>query len=184
MPSAAIALKIAGGHAGAVGHVVDRDLRLVGVQGDAADQHAFHVVVLLDPGSLVLLERRADVQRHARPARHLDRAGLQHLRAGRRQLEHLVVGDAVDLARVGDDPRVGRVDAVHVGVDLADVGADRAGHRHRGQVRAAAAERRDLVLARQALEPRQDHDVAGVERLLDRASGGSRRSSRRRAGCR
>ena len=75
------------------------------------------------------------------------RAQLQDARAGRRHLEHLLERDDRQLARLGHDPRVGGEDAVDVGVDLADVGADRRGERDGGRVRAAAAERRD-VLAR------------------------------------
>ena len=56
-------------------------------------------------------------------ARVLDRAQLQHLRARGRHLQHLLEGDDRQLARVGDDARVGAVDARDVGVDLADVGA-------------------------------------------------------------
>ena len=51
----------------------------------------------------------------------------------------------VELARVGHDPRVGRVDAGDVGVDLADLGAERGGDGDRARVRAAAAERRDVA---------------------------------------
>ena len=57
------------------------------------------------------------------------------------------------------DARVGGEDAVDVGVDLADVGVERRGQRDRGGVRAAAAERGDVlgVLA-DALEAGDDRD--------------------------
>ena len=42
-----------------------------------------------------------------------------HAGADAGQLQHLVVADDVHLARLGHDARVGGVDAVHVGVDLA-----------------------------------------------------------------
>src|SRR2546426_5297292 len=69
-------------------------------------------------------------------------AGLQHLRAEARHLEHLVVRDAGELLGVGRE-------------------------RHGGEVRAAATERRDLVLVGQPLEPRDDGDLARVEGLAD-----------------
>ena len=103
------------------------------------------------------------MHRHAVLLRELDRAGLEHLGAEARHLEHLVVGDPVELLRLGDDVRVGGVDAVHVGVDLADVGAERGGEGHRREVGAAPAERRDVVLLGHALEARHDRDVAVVE---------------------
>ena len=81
------------------------------------------------------------------------------------QLEHLVVADPVDLARLGDDPRVGRVDAVDVGVDLAGVGPEHGGQGHGGRVGAAAAQRRDVVVLVDPLEAGDDDDLALVERL-------------------
>src|SRR3989441_911641 len=84
-----------------------------------------------------------------------------------RHLEHLVVRDAGELLGVGDDGGVGGVDAVHVGVDLAHLGFEGGRERHGGEVRAAAPERRDLVLVGQPLEPRDDGDLARVEGLAD-----------------
>ena len=83
---------------------------------------------------------------------------------GRRHLEHLLEGDDRQLARVGHDPRVGAEDAGDVGVDLADLGAERGGDRDRGRVRAAAAERRHVVAGRDALEAGDEHDLVLVER--------------------
>ena len=51
---------------------------------------------------------------------------------------------------LGDEPRVGGVDAADVGEDLAAVGAEAGGQGDRGRVAAAAAERRDLVAGRVA----------------------------------
>ena len=85
-----------------------------------------------------------------------------------RHLEHLLERDDGELARVGDDPRVGAEDAGDVGVDLADVGAERGGERDRGRVGAAAAERGHVPgVGRDALEAGDEHDLVLVERLLD-----------------
>ena len=94
----------------------------------------------------------------------------QHLGAAGRHLEHLLERDGVQLAGVAHDPRVRAEDAVHVGVDLADVGVQRGGQRDRGGVRAAAAQRGDVpgVLA-DALEAGDQHDAAFVERGLQPA---------------
>ena len=72
------------------------------------------------------------------------------------------------LRALGHDPRVGAEDAGDVGVDLADLGAERGGERDGGGVRAAAAERGHVerVLG-DALEAGHEHDLAVVERRAD-----------------
>ena len=75
----------------------------------------------------------------------------------------------MQLARSRDDARVGGVDALDVGVDLAGIRAERGRDRGRGEIGAAAAEGRHLVGRRDALEPGHEHDLAVVERLVDAA---------------
>ena len=168
-----------GGDPGAVGHLVEGDLGLLDVQRDPADQGALeHGVLLLrggvvgavgtvDPRSRLLAEGVPNVDADTVPSSVLHTPELEDPRARGGELEHLLVGDPVDLAGVGVGPRVGREDAVDIGVDLADVRPEGGRHGDRGGVRATAAERRDVVLGRQALEAGEDHDVARVERLLD-----------------
>ena len=97
---------------------------------------------------------------HAVATGVLDARSVQHLRPARGHLEHLLVGDGLEQLGVRHDARVGGVDAVDVGVDLADVGPHGRGHRDRGGVRAAAAERGDLLGVRaDALEARDERDV-------------------------
>ena len=75
-------------------------------------------------------------------------------------------------AGAGDDARVGAEDAVHVGVDLADVGAQRRGQRHSGGVRAAAAQGGDIPGAlADALESGDQHDQPLVKRGLQSGRG-------------
>src|SRR5258707_123453 len=79
------------------------DLGFVLGGGDAGDHNGFHGFLLgHDPGSFIVVEARTDVDAHAVLHAELDRANLQHLGAQRRQLEHLLVADAVDLARKVD----------------------------------------------------------------------------------
>ena len=99
----------------------------------------------------------------------LDRAGGEDAGARGGHLEHLVEADPGQLAGVRDEPRVGGVDAADVGVDLAEVGAERGRERDRGRVGAAAAERRHLEGGRDALEAGDEDDRALVERLVDPA---------------
>jgi hypothetical protein len=65
--------------------------------------------------------------------------------------------------------RVGGEDAVDVGVDLADVGAERARHRDGRGVRASSAERRDVAVHVGALEACEHRHRALVEPLADPA---------------
>src|SRR6476646_6591833 len=67
-------------------------------------------------------------------------------------------------AAISDEPRIGAEHPPDVGVDLADLGAQRGGDRHRRRVRAAPAERRDVAaVAGDALEPSDEHDPVLVE---------------------
>ncbi|MNW55050.1 hypothetical protein D3C74_326870 [compost metagenome] len=105
---------------------------------------------------------------HAVAARVLDAAQHQDLGPARRHVEHLLVGDAVDLAGRRHDARVRGEHAVDVGVDLAHVGAQAGRERDRRGVRAAATEGRHVVGAlRDALEPGDDRDRALLDRLAD-----------------
>ena len=63
-------------------------------------------------------------------------------------------------ARLGNDARVGRVDAVDVGVDLAFVGGQRRGQRDARRIGAAAAEGGDVAVGIHALEAGDDDDRA------------------------
>lgn len=107
---------------------------------------------------------------HVGAARVLDAPQVQDLGAAGGHLKHLVMGDAVDLVGLRDDPRVGGEDAVHVGVDLADIGLEGGRERHRGGVGAATAEGCDLLRAlADALEAGHDDDVLLAQGLSDAA---------------
>src|SRR5581483_3208606 len=99
--------------------------------------------------------------------RELERAYLEHLRAEAPELQPLLVRDALELTRLRADAGIGRVDAIDVGEDLADVGAHRGRDRHRARVGAAPPERRDVPLLVDALEARDHDDLPRVERRRD-----------------
>ena len=132
-------------------------------------------LLLDDPGSVAVVKRRPDVDGHPGVAGELDRAKHQHARAAGREVEHLLVGDRPQLRRRRHDPGIGRVDAVDVGVDLADVRPQRGGERDRGRVGAAATERRHVAAGRDALEAGDDRDLPLGERGAAPARPGSRR---------
>ena len=166
MLASASGTKIGGGDARPVLDVAQRDLRLVLRIGDAGDDLLFHDLFLVaDEGAGIgiggIVEGRADKGPHLVHHGQLDRADLQHLGAERGHFEHFLEGDAVEPPRLRHDARVGGVDAVDVGVDVAAVGPDRAGDRHGAGVRAAAAERRDAAGRRlDALEAGDHGDLA------------------------
>ena len=153
----ASALKTLRGRAGLVGDVADDDLGLVLVDGDAADDDLFHVGdFLFHDGSWVVVKGGADFENDVVLGRKFDRARLHDLAAERGELEHLVVADFRRAScAVLHHARIGGVDAVHVGVDLALVRLDRRGERDGGEIRAAAAERGDLAVIVDALEIRR-----------------------------
>ncbi len=109
---------------------------------------------------------------HVVATRVFDTAQHEHLRPAGRHLQHLLVGDLLELLRIADDARVGGEDPVHVGVDLADIGLQRRGQRDRGGIGTTAPQRGDIfaVLA-DALETRHQDDGALVEGFPEPAGG-------------
>ena len=72
----------------------------------------------------------------------------------------------LDAAGFGHDARVGGVDAIDVGVNLAGIGPQHGGQGDGRRIAAAAAERGDVEIVVDALEAGGDDDVAVVEQLL------------------
>ena len=64
----------------------------------------------------------------------------------------------MELAGLRNHPRVGRVDAFDVGVDLADLRSERRGECDGGRVRTAAAEGRDVLIGGHSLKAGDEHD--------------------------
>ena len=128
--------------------------------------------------SPVAARGRARVDRDAALLGELDRLRVQDLGARLRQLLHLLVRELGQPARVRDHARVGGVDAVHVAVDLARLRVERGRQRDRGGVGAAAAERRDLALVRDALVAGDDHDLAARPARPARGTAAPRRCAR------
>ena len=153
---------------GLVRHAEQRDPRLGGRVGDGGDEGVLHRFLFRDDnGTGSVVEARSAVDPHAVVARVLDRAQLEHAGSRGRHLEHLLEGEHGELAGVGHDPRVRAEDPGDVGVDLADLGAQRRGERDRRGVRAAAPERRHVVARRDALKAGDQHDLLLIERRRD-----------------
>src|SRR3989475_547583 len=117
--------------------------------------------------SWIVIQTGADFKYDSEFFGELDRARLHHLRAEAGELQHFVVGNLLEFARAGHDARVGRIDAVHVGVNLAKSGFQSRRQCDGGQVRPPAAERGDLAIGRLALKTGDDDHVAVVQILVN-----------------
>src|SRR4029079_2145280 len=83
-------------------------------------------------------------------------------------LEHFFIRDLVHAVSLGDHARIGRVNAVHIGVDVATFGTDAGGNRTRRRVGPAAAKGGyPPGVPMHALEPGNDRDLAMVLEALD-----------------
>ena len=161
-------LENARGHAGFVGHADERDFGLVFVERDAAHNDAFHAFgFFFHNGSGVFVQTGADFKDHSEFFGKFNRTALHHLRAEARQFEHFVVGNFRQLLRGRHDARIGGINAVHVRVNLAEVGLERRCQRDGRQIRTAAAQRRDLAFRRLALETGDDDNVALFQKLVN-----------------
>ena len=106
-----------------------------------------------------------------------DRTAVHNARAHAGEFKHFVVTNAFDATRFGNDARVGGIDAVDVGVNVAAIGLKRGGKRDGGRIASAAAERRDVEVVVDSLEPGGNDDFPFVERAFH-AVGGDRADSR------
>ena len=147
-----------------VGDADQGDLGLVPAVGDAAYDLLLHDLALIHHQRARLI---GEAGQHLKPDlvlhRQGDRAGLEDLGAQRGHLEHLLVGDAVQLARLGDNSGVGGVYPFDIGKNITAMRAERRRQRHRREIRSAAAERGHPALRRDALEARHDDDLPLVE---------------------
>ena len=98
----------------------ERDLRFIAVEGDTRDDGGFHGDILIsDERALAFFEGGQYPQGNIVFAGELHGADLQHLGTQARQLQHFLEGDTRQAARFRHHARIGGIDAVHVGVNLA-----------------------------------------------------------------
>ena len=89
---------------------------------------------------------RANFEHDSKFFGKFNRARLHHLGAEAGQFEHFIIGNLRQFLARWHNARIGRVNAVHVGIDLAQVGLERRRQRDRCQVRSAAAKGGDLAV--------------------------------------
>ena len=84
---------------------------------------------------------------------------MQDFRAQGCEFQHFLKGDFVELACLFADTRVGGVDAVHVGIDVATLCTKGGGKGHSGRVRSATSQCGDASFWADALEACDNRDL-------------------------
>ena len=155
-----------------VGDLADGDLGLIALDADAAHDDLFHSCgFFFHDGSWVVVKATADLEGHSKFLGEFDRTGLHHLGAAAGHLEHLVVGDRLDLSCRRDDAWVAGVDAVHISEDLAGIGIHGRSKSDGGEIRSTTSEGGDGPIAGLSLKSCDDDDLTLGEVLLDLVRG-------------
>src|ERR1035437_9474631 len=160
------------GDTGPVRDLNEGHLGHVAVVGQAANLVALlHERILLDKRARYVLERAQHLDDDVVDPAKLYAPDLHTWGALVSQLHHLLVGDDRQLAGVGDEPRIGCVDAPNVGEDLAADGVESGSQGDAAGVRTASTESRDLrksrVVLALTLEAGHDNDAAGAHLGFD-----------------
>ena len=151
-------------HARLIGNVQNRDNSNISVLCDTLDQHTFHVFCnLLDHRTGHGIQAGEHLQLHIILLRQLHAAVVQHLCAQRCQFQHLVKGDLLQLTGVAHLARVGRVNAFHIGKDLAAVCVQGCCNGNCAGVGAAAAQSGDVVQLVQPLEASHNNNTVALQ---------------------
>ena len=152
------------GDPGLVGDAGDGDLGLFLINRNAANDDVFHFRSFgFHDGSWVVIEATADFEHDVKFLRELHRPRLHDFRAERGHFQHLVIADFKNLPGIRDDAGIGCIDAVHIGVNLTDIGFHCGGDGDGAEVAATTTERRDVTVGRFPLETGNDDSIAGVE---------------------
>ncbi len=162
----------AGGDTGMVGHVAEGDFCLVSIDADAANDDIFHAhSFFFDEGAWVLVKAAANFKKDAEFFGKFDRARLHHFGARGGHFEHFVVAYFLKFACGGNDARVGGINAIDVGKNLAEISFGGSGKGDGGEIGAAASEGGDAVVCGLALEPGDDANIARVEVAMELSGG-------------
>ena len=88
---------------------------------------------------------------------------MEHACALRRQFQHFIICDLVQLPGVGDDAGIRGVHAVHIRIDLAQIRPESRRQRYGAGVAAAAAQRCDVPQTIHALKARHQNDAVLIQ---------------------
>ena len=92
---------------------------------------------------------------------------MEHAGPLRRQLQHFIIGDLVQMSGVGHDSGVRSVNTVHIRVDLAQFGPECRRQRHSAGVAAAPAQGRNIPGPIHSLKARDQYDPVLIQLRLD-----------------
>ncbi|CAH1659911.1 hypothetical protein CHELA20_53138 [Hyphomicrobiales bacterium] len=169
--------------AGLVGHAPQGDLGLVLGIGDTRDHVTFQDILLIaDERAGFRIERIIEARTYECPdlLGHGEFHGpnLQDLRAQGREFKHFLERHTVETARMRHDPRIRRVNAIHVRINVAPVRPDGSGNGHRARVRTAPPERGDAARGfMHALKPGDDGHFLPLVEMADDAGAVDARDS-------
>ena len=109
------------------GQPPERELGLTALRGKAGKHESFHVRLLppVDQRAAALVEGGRHADRHAVPCTDLHGARMHDLRPRGGELDHVLVIDGAQHPRATDAVRVGSVDAIDIGEDVAAFGVER-----------------------------------------------------------
>ena len=133
----------------------------------ARDICLFHLDYLLDFRAGLTLQAGHDFHIYMIFFCQFHAAVVEHLRALAGQLQHLVVGDLIQLFCPRRNPGVGGVHAVHIGKNLAQIRAESGGQRDCAGVRAAPTQGSDVADPVHALEARHNDDLVLIQLPAD-----------------
>ena len=91
------------------------------------------------------------------------RPNIKHLGSQAGELQHLVIGDAVNLSGLGADIGIGGVNTLYIGKNLAGIGLERGGQCDGRGIGAAAAQGGDVSLVVDPLETGDNHHPALIQ---------------------
>ena len=154
--------KNGGGHTGPVRHTAKRYLGVIARIGDAGNDGLFHDFILINhERAWLVFKAGKHLHAHTLLHRQFNRTRLQDLGANGREFKHFLIGNPLKLAGARHNARVGRIDAIHIGIDITAIRLHGSGDGHRRKIRPTAAKRGDAVAFRvNALKPRHHRHLA------------------------
>jgi len=134
----------AGGDAGFVGAIAQRNAGLISVECNSGDENVFHFFILLNEhGTRGVAERRAHVHGHFIFFGEFDGADFEHFGAHAGHFQHFVISNAVQFSCIGGDVGVRRINPIHIRIYVTPKGIQRGGEGDSGGIRAAASQSAD-----------------------------------------
>ena len=92
---------------------------------------------------------------------------MQNLRPQRGKLQHFIIGNIIELDGSGNFPRISRIDAIYIRIDLAQVSMHGSRDSHSAGVGTAPSQRGHVAVTVYALKSCNHHDSAFVDFLFD-----------------